>query len=267
MAGRLSGDPTGVWHHAGMAPTVGGKSDDLGAPTSRRLSRPGGVVPALVSGLIDRIAGGEFRPGEAFPNEASLALEYGVSRTVVREAMRMLSEKRLVTVRHGRSPVVSAAEDWDLVDSDVLAAQVAHDSDYGVITQLVHVRAAVEGELACLAAGLMDDAARKTLQGLFDELAGRLDHPREYHEADRSFHDHIMRCSANSYGRVVVQRVSAWARAVPRPFGYDPREVELAHAGHTEVLDAILRRDGDAASGAMRAHILGTWELRLKINS
>lgn len=256
-----------MWHHAGMAPTVGGTSDDPGAPPSRRLSRPGGVVPALVSGLIDRIAGGEFRPGDAFPNEASLALEYGVSRTVVREAMRMLSEKRLVTVRHGRGSVVSAAEDWDLVDSDVLAAQVAHDSNNVVITQLVHVRAAIEGELAHLAAEQMDDAERKTLRDLFDDLAGRLDHPHEYHNADRSFHDHIMRCSANAYGRVVAHRVSAWARAVPRPFGYDPREVELAHAGHKKVLDAILRRDGDAASNAMRAHILGTWELRLKINS
>lgn len=256
-----------MWHHFGMTLSPGAAPDGGDAPLSRRLPRLGGVVPALLSGLIDRIVGGEFRPGDPFPNEASLALEYGVSRPMVREAMRMLSEKGLVTVRHGHGSVISAAEDWDLVDSDVLAAQVAHDPGKDVISQLVHVRAAVEGELAHLAAEQMDGSARTTLEARFDELVERLGNPREYREADRAFHDHIMRCSGNAYGRVVVQRVSAWSRAVPRPHGYDPREVELAHEGHGAVLAALLRRDGAGAANAMRAHILATWEFRLKINS
>lgn len=255
------------WHHADMTATPSGYLGAGDRPVSYRLPRTGGVVPPLVAGLIDRIVGGEFRPGDAFPNEASLAVEYGVSRPMVREAMRMLSEKGLVTVRHGRGSVISPVEAWDLVDSDVLAAQVAHDPGTEVTSQLVHVRAAVEGELAHLAAVRMDEAGRKVLQELFQTLSSLLDDPRTYGKADRAFHEHIMRCSSNAYGRVIAHRVSAWARTVPRPRGHDPREIRLAHAGHAAVLEAVLRGDGAEASRAMRTHILASWELRLQINS
>jgi GntR family transcriptional regulator, galactonate operon transcriptional repressor len=237
------------------------------AGPGHRLQRPGGLVSAVVRSLIDRVNLGEFRPGDVLPNEGQLGSEFGVSRPVVREALRALAEKGLITVRQGRGTVVNEREDWDLIDPEVLAALVAHDRSPRLFSQLVRIRAAVEAELARSATDLMSDAERLVLQSLFDELERSKPNTSYYALADRAFHDHIMRTSGNPFGRVIVRKVSAWSRTAPRPLGDDPREIELAHRGHQRVFDAILRGDAAEAGEQMREHILSSWEMRLGINS
>lgn len=238
-----------------------------GSSAGPRSPRSGGLVSAVVRSVIDRVNLGEFKPGDVLPNEAHLGASFGVSRPVMREALRALAEKGLITVRQGRGTVVNAREDWDLVDPEVLAALVARDQSPRIFSQLVRVRAAVEAELARSAAELMSDDERRTLQSLFDELEAQKGDQSRYAEADRAFHDHIMRSSGNAFGRVIVRKVSAWSRTAPRPAGYDPRELELAHRGHLHVLEAILRNDPPAAGERMREHILTSWELRLGIRN
>lgn len=59
-------------------------------PSAHRLERPGRLVPAVVAGLLGRIVAGEFPPGTLLPKESELIEEYGVSRTVIREALRVV---------------------------------------------------------------------------------------------------------------------------------------------------------------------------------
>ncbi len=237
------------------------------ADPRHRLQRPGGLVSAVVRSLIDRVDVGEFRPGDVLPKESQLGNEFGVSRPVVREALRALAEKGLITIRQGRGTVVNEREEWDLVDPEVLAALIARDRSPRIYSQLVRVRAAVEAELARSATELMSGDERRVLQSLFDELEHCKGDTTRYAVADRAFHDHVMRASGNPFGRVIVRQVSAWSRTAPRPLGDDPREIELAHRGHQRVLDAILRGDAAEAGERMREHILSSWELRLGINT
>lgn len=238
-----------------------------GDDPAHRLRRPLSLVSAVVGDLIDRVARGEFQSDSALANETKLGQDYGVSRPVIREALRTLADKGLVTVRHGRGTVVNEREDWDLVDPAVLSALVAQDRSPEVLSQLVSVRAAVEGELARAATECMTDDDRRELERLFGELESfRSDIPR-YQPADRAFHDHIMRCSGNPFGRIIVRKVSAWSRAAPRPLGHDPREVEASHEGHARILEAVLARDAVRAADVMRAHILESWLKRLEIGN
>jgi len=115
---------------------------------ARRLNRPLSLVAAVVEDLIERVARGEFRSAQPFVNETKLGLDYGVSRPVIREALRTLADKGMITVRHGRGTVVNEREEWDLVDPEVLSALVAQDRSPEVLSQLIRVRAAVEAELA-----------------------------------------------------------------------------------------------------------------------
>ena len=234
---------------------------------AHRLARPKSLVSAVLGDLIARMARGEFENATAFANETQLGLDYGVSRPVIREALRTLADKGMITVRHGRGTVVNPPEEWDLVDPEVLSAMVSQDKSPAVLSQLVLVRAAVEAELARTATERMTDADKDQLRQLFAQLEEyRNDIPR-YSPADRAFHDLIMRCSGNSFGRVIVRKVSAWSRAAPRPLGHDPREVEVSHAGHARILDAILRNSPMEASEAMRTHILDAWAKRLEIGN
>ncbi|MBO1741884.1 FadR/GntR family transcriptional regulator, partial [Leifsonia sp. TF02-11] len=74
----------------------------LGAlPDGHRIARPGGLVPVAVKVLVSRVVTGEFDDDE-FPTEAVLTTQLGVSRTVVREALRVLENKGLITIQQGR---------------------------------------------------------------------------------------------------------------------------------------------------------------------
>lgn len=234
---------------------------------ARRLTRPVSLVSAVVGDLIERVARGEFRPGLPFVNETRLGQDYGVSRPVIREALRTLADKGMITVRHGRGTVVNEREEWDLVDPEVLSALIAQDRSPEVLSQLVRVRAAVEAELARSATETMSDADLDQLQKLFAELEASKDDISRYQPTDRAYHDLIMRCSNNAFGRTIVRKVSAWSRAAPRPLGYDLREVAVSLAGHRRLHAAILARDPLAAAEAMRSHILDAWAERLRIGN
>jgi GntR family galactonate operon transcriptional repressor len=237
------------------------------ADGARRLTRPLSLVSAVVGDLIHRVARGEFQSAEPLVAETKLGQDYGVSRPVIREALRTLADKGLITIRHGRGTVVNEREEWDLVDPEVLSALVAQDRSPEVLSQLVHVRAAVEAELARAATGNMSDADRGQLRTLFGELEAYQNDIARYQPTDRAFHDHIMRCSNNPFGRVIVRKVSAWSRAAPRPLGYDLREVAVSLAGHRRIHEAIQARDALAAGEAMRTHILDAWAERLRIGN
>lgn len=237
------------------------------ADSAHRLERPKSLVSAVVGDLISRMARGEFQNSTAFANETQLGQDYGVSRPVIREALRTLADKGMITVRHGRGTVVNPPEEWDLVDPEVLSAMVSQDKSPDVLSQLVLVRAAVEAELARTATERMTDADKNELRVLFARLEDYRHDVLRYQPTDRAFHDLIMRCSGNSFGRVIVRKVSAWSRAAPRPLGHDPRELEVSHAGHARILDAILRNAPLEAAETMRAHILEAWAKRLEIGN
>ena len=151
------------------------------ADSPRRLRRPPRLAPAVAEDLIDRIVGGEFAERSALPAEAMLCDEYGISRTVAREAMKMLESDGLVHISHGRRATVGEREQWNLLDPVVLRAELAHDATLTVIDDLVHVRATLETSMAAAAAVRIDAAGRNELTAAFarlEELSD--DDPRSY---------------------------------------------------------------------------------------
>src|SRR5688572_22588064 len=83
----------------------------------------------VVDRLLHAIVVGELPPGSLLPNEVVLAAQFGVSRTVLREATRLLAAKGLVRVKHGSGVWVQPSDAWDRLDAQILFAQVqvSHD--------------------------------------------------------------------------------------------------------------------------------------------
>src|SRR6476646_7681953 len=98
------------------------------AADGTRYRRPGRLAEVVVDDLARQIVGGQHAENDVLPNEPALCDQFGMSRTVVREALKMLEERGLVRIEQGRGTTVQPRGSWDLLDSVVLRLALAHDA-------------------------------------------------------------------------------------------------------------------------------------------
>ena len=103
---------------------------------------------AVVRDLVKAIVTGTVAPGDILPPEGTLSQQFAVSRTVIRESMKRVEEKGLVTVSQGRGTVVNHSSQWNVLDPDVLSALVDHDETLEVLDELAVVRGSLEATMA-----------------------------------------------------------------------------------------------------------------------
>lgn len=217
----------------------------------------------VLNGLVQSIVTGEFSPGDVLPPESVLTAEFGVSRTVIRESMKRLQEKGMVTVAQGRGTHVNPFTTWNVLDPLVLTTMIRNDSSLGILDDLSVVRAALEAAMAGAAAGAVDDVARTLLRERLDVMADLIDDSQAFREADVQFHIAVMELSGNDLAENIARVLIAHAVSSDRFTGVDPvHAFELTLAEHERVVEAISTGDREAARVAMTEHILGSWERR-----
>jgi GntR family transcriptional repressor for pyruvate dehydrogenase complex len=221
--------------------------------------------------LVVDIVSGERAPGERLPPEADLALEFGVSRGVAREAIRGLEERGLVRVKHGRGTTVTPRATWNVLDTDVLGALLQSEDRTDVVTEVLETRKLIEVECAGLAA---ERASEDDLVAIADTLAQAVSSAQRasrnrvaeqmFVEADLRFHRAILGAAHNRVlSRLMepVRGVIMVAQALSRS--------ELRFRGgideHQRIAQAIAARDVRAAREAMAAH-LASVEAMLLVN-
>ncbi|MFF4780147.1 FadR/GntR family transcriptional regulator [Streptomyces griseorubiginosus] len=232
----------------------------LGAVPRRQAGR---LSDTVVTYLVDRIVGGAYPPDSTLPIEPVLCEEFGVSRTVVRESVKVLEEKGLVTAAPGRGTRVREAQEWNLLDPVVLEAQVRHDRTLTILDQLVSVRIALEAEMAADAADRITDLAIAQLEEQATAMRDALDDPVRYAEADAAFHEIIISASANLLGQAIIRSVHGKARLSRLYIGHPTREgLTESLAEHMAILARLRHHDADGAARAMREHIARAWASR-----
>src|SRR4051812_38972323 len=102
--------------------------------------------------LLEDIAGGSLPVGERLPRESDLATQFAVSRGVVRECLRGLEERGMVTVRQGSGARVNDPAVWNVLDPDVLAVMLNGEAGVTALFELLECRRVIEVEAAGLAA-------------------------------------------------------------------------------------------------------------------
>jgi len=225
--------------------------------------RPANLATAIVAALVARIVQGQFPPGSSLPPEPALCESFAVSRTVVREAVKMLQEKGLVQVRQGSGTTVTPEVMWNMLDELVLAACIAEADGLEVLDDLVVTRRLLESDMADVAARLADDSVRAQLELLVDTMDTLVDDPIAYAQQDRAFHDTIMRTSGNRLGRAVVRALESQVVNTARYMGRPRRDLCVAsNLGHRAIYERIAAHDPEGAAGAMFAHITEAWVVR-----
>jgi DNA-binding FadR family transcriptional regulator len=228
--------------------------------------RPARLGMAVVDALLDRIVAGTLEPGTLLPNEPRLCEAFSVSRTVIREAIKILEQKGLVHVKQGQGTRVAMPDEWNLLDPMVLEASVRRDGDLRILDDVVEVRRVLESEMARQAAAKAtagDRAEIEEMKKLLDQLSAEVVTPDRHMLTDLRFHDVIMRASGNRLGRAIVRAIHSEARTSDRYIGYPKRtDCEASDAGHVLIYDRIAAGDPEGAAAAMSEHILSSWLAR-----
>ncbi|QKW10373.1 FadR family transcriptional regulator [Streptomyces sp. NA04227] len=225
--------------------------------------RPARLAQLVVGSLVDAIVARRIAPQSVLPPESALSAAFEVSRITVREAVKLLEAKGLVSVRHGVGAVVNADTEWNLLDADVLAAAMRHDENVTLLDELVGVRVALESDLAAQAALNADATDLAEIEGLYHRLESQLREPEAFIVSDVEFHDRIMAASGNRLARSIVGTVHSQARTSLRYQGHPSvQDVTVTNREHAKILERLLDRDAAGAGTAMADHIRSAWSRR-----
>lgn len=220
-----------------------------------------GTATASVADELVRMILGTMVPGASLPSEAELAVQHGVSRVTVREAVKMVAGKGLLDLARGRRAVVKAP------DASALGEFISYivQSDASGVFDLVETRMSLEVQAAGLAARR---AMRPALADIEQALLGMREAQRgvdggedeqAFHEADVGFHHAVALASGN---RIIIGLFEAMAPSVRRSFFMSRRGRQLRGQGvehtihaHQRIFDCIAAGDVPGAEAAMRVHL------------
>jgi DNA-binding FadR family transcriptional regulator len=230
---------------------------------SRR--RPARFASVVVEELAEKIISGAFAEGDVLPTEPALCEQFGFSRTVVREGLKLLEERGLVRVEQGRGTTVQPRSSWDLLDPVVLRVALAYDDDMSLLDDLISVRRLLEREMAAEAAGRLTDAELAELRRLVDEMdLAYADYDR-FRDCDNAFHALIMRASGNEIGLTIVRVIHRHGGATaPLAAGASRAALKRTVAEHRGIVEALAAGDGGLAGERISAHISARWAERKK---
>ena len=217
----------------------------------------------LTYGLLDNlgraIVTGRFER-EAFPTEAELAKQHGVSRSVTREAVKMLTAKGLLSARPRQGTVVQPTTSWNLFDTDVLRWLLERQFSVELLKQFNQLRVAIEPEAAALAARFAGDDDFQRINDGLERMKAAEQGLDDTLEADIAFHIAILRGSGNPFYAQFREVVTTALRTSIR-FTNRIKGRSASVADHAAVRDAIVARDPDGARTAMRELIGDVLEL------
>lgn len=209
-----------------------------------------GMHGIAVDSIGQRIMNGEIAPGETLDVEA-LEREYDASRTVIREALRVLAAKGMVGARPKRGTFVLPREDWSLLDADLMRWQFAEQPDEQFLANLAEVREIVEPAGARLAAARRSDEELATMRETLALLDDTSADPADVVAADLRFHRTLLGASHNELLNRLEVVIETGLRT--RDFLVHGRGTWAESvSAHRAVLEAVERADPAEAESAMR---------------
>ena len=207
--------------------------------------------------LATEILQGVYPPGANLPPEPELLTRFGVSRTVLREVSKTLAAKGLVVAKTRVGTKVLDPVHWNYFDADLLAWKVSLGLDAEFRQSLTEIRRAIEPPAAALAAQRRTPEDLADLRRWLHEMARPRHTPQSFAEADLEFHLTIGAATGNPLMRsiaAVIETALIAAFQLSSPAN-DPRLQQSTVAGHAAILEAIERREPEAARRAMLAVI------------
>jgi DNA-binding FadR family transcriptional regulator len=217
-------------------------------PTRRAHSNNAEVARSIG---IDIIAG-RYAEGTRLPGDAELTAMFGVSRPVLRESVKTLVAKGLLSTKARVGTVVRERGAWNMFDADVLAWHLDAGIDRRFLGDLAEIRLAVEPRAAMLAAARRTEADVVELRRSMERMRHEASDSVGFADADLSLHIAVANASGNLFMRSIGHVVEAALRAsflLSAPVEPDDRENVLTW--HQRIVDSIAAGDAETAAAAM----------------
>ena len=184
--------------------------------------------------LRQRIFKRELEPG-SWIDEMKIAEEYGISRTPLREALKVLAAEGLVTMKVRRGAYVTEVSDRDLAE-------------------VYHLLSLLESDAAAVVARSATDAQLKELQALHRELEAAVGDRDRFFAINERFHMRLLEVAANKWRNQMVADLRKVMKLNRHNSLLKSGRIEESLAEHAQVMDALLARDGTAAAQRMQEH-------------
>lgn len=215
--------------------------------------RQGNLVDVVFSTIKQDIVRGKLKLGDRFPPQEKLAEQFGVSRTVIREAQKKLASLGLVENRQGSGTYVSHPRVDELI-APVLPL-VGLDADN--IAELMEARFHVELAISRMAAQRADDAQIERLKAIVNEMVEKTNQGgmEDIIQSDLDFHLELAAISRNRVLARMVETIREMTHRFLQSFYHTPGAPGRAIRDHMRVLEAVEARDPDLAEKEMRSHL------------
>lgn len=214
--------------------------------------KPRRLYEEVAHDLSEAIVQGRYAPGDFLPTEQEFVKEYGASRNVVREALKLLMARGLVEMLHGLGSRVLPHHHWQLQDQLIRMMR----EDPRVPRDLIAVRRILEEDIAELAAAHATDAQIASMYTTIECLRAAAARPDECIEHDVQFHQLLAEASDNVLLPLVLQPVGKLLLASRLATIHNPGAVERSVHAHAEILARVVARDPAGARQAMREHLV-----------
>ncbi len=223
-------------------------------------------VPLRTNSLTHQVADeiskmileGGMRPGERLPSMAELEARFGVSHTVMREALRVLEARGLLQVQHGKRVLVSPTLS-EAISTSLSTILRLHN---GTLLHLMEFRTILETEVAGMAALRRTNEDLWKLKTCLEEMQQSLDSPKGYVDGDVAFHNTLV---AATHNPVLISVTNSLQGLL-----IESREITFrgpaggggtrALRAHQRIYEMVKAQDPGGAKDAMRQHLAETQE-------
>lgn len=206
------------------------------------------VSDQILRAIIDN----DLHAGDRLPSERELAIAYGVSRTVIREALRGLAASGIVEVRSGIGVSVGFVNASFVSDTIKLFLRGAEQLDY---LRIHEARMMVELQIARIACQHATDEDIAALEEIHERMGAALDTPDKSAQADVEFHRLIASATHNPFYGIMLDSLRGVLLQVRKTALMVPGRAHRAYGFHGKILGAIRNHDGEAAFSAMKSHL------------
>jgi GntR family galactonate operon transcriptional repressor len=218
----------------------------------RQLVKPR-VHQQVVEALARAILRGDYAARGHLPPEPQLCETLQISRSALREAVKVLGGKGLVSSRPHIGTMIRPRDEWNMLDPDLLAWSIEGEPDPKIVMSLIEARQVIEPAAARLAAQRATAADLAAMERAFLRMsaASEANDLAAYNVADKDFHTAMLGASHNFVFRQLAMTIGAALAYSFRITSKRSRDLSKSLSNHGVVMEHIRMRDADSASAAM----------------
>jgi len=218
------------------------------------------TVEIIVENLINLIKQRSLQEGDKLPSERQLCEIIGVSRPILREALKALQVMNIIDIRQGAGAYVKSLEPEEVIEH----LDIVFHLDSSLYKDLYEARRILESSVVRIAASIITDEEIDAIEENIRQAAESIDDPEAFFQRDLEMHEMILKASGNRVIPIFMQSVNKLSLLMREKTNARPMIRQKTMNDHKLILKALKDRDPDAAAKAMDQHIANVENMFLK---